>query len=124
MVDQKEYNTIDDYIEEQPEAVKKALRELRGCILQAVPDAIETFNYNIPAFTLIEGGKREHQIMLAGYAKHVGLYPHPSVIEQFSEQLSEYKTGKGSVQFPLDKPIPKKLVVEMVKYRLKLLNPK
>ena len=60
--------------------------------------------------------------MIAGYAKHVGLYPHPAVMEHFAEKLNAYKKGKGSVQFPIDKPIPKKLIIEMIKFRKKLID--
>jgi len=123
MMNNSRQNTlVDQYIESQPEPAKKALKELRTCILEAVPDAEELLNYNIPAFTLVKGGKRDQQIMIAGYAKHVGLYPHPVVMEYFSEELKEYKQGKGSVQFPLDKPLPKELIIRMVQYRKKLLD--
>lgn len=80
------------------------------------------FNYGIPAFSLIDGGKREEQIMIAGYKKHVGLYPHPTTMEHFDKELSVYKKGKGSVQFPLKEDLPKELVVEMVKYRYELIT--
>lgn len=80
------------------------------------------FNYNIPAFALIENGKREQQIMIAGYKTYVGLYPHPTTIEKFSKELSQYKKGKGSVQFPLNEPIPRELVIRMVKYRKELIT--
>jgi uncharacterized protein YdhG (YjbR/CyaY superfamily) len=71
---------------------------------------------------LVEGGKRDQQVMIAGYKKHVGLYPHPSVIEKFDKELEGYKKAKGSVQFPLDKPPPKDLIVRMIKYRAELLK--
>jgi len=116
------FKTVDEYIESQPDETKRALREVRACILQAAPNAIEMFNYNIHAFSLVEGGKREQQIMMAGYKNFVGFYPHPIVMEYFAAELEGYKKGKGSVQFPNDKPIPKKLVVRMVKYRMKLLK--
>ncbi|MBQ3300796.1 MAG: hypothetical protein IJH04_01350, partial [Eggerthellaceae bacterium] len=64
------------------------------------------------------GGKRDKQIMIAGYAQHVGFYPNPDMIDAFADQLTGYKLAKGSIQFPLSKPIPKALVVKMVKYRL------
>ena len=60
--------------------------------------------------------------MIAGYKNHVGLYPHPATMEKFEEELKDYKKGKGSVQFPLDKPIPKDLIIKMVEYRLSLIN--
>jgi uncharacterized protein YdhG (YjbR/CyaY superfamily) len=116
-----EYKTVDDYINSQPEGTKEALSTLKECILKAAPDAKELFNYNIPAFALVENGKREQQIMIAGYKKHVGFYPHPTTIEKFSDKLTPYKQGKGSIQFPVNKPIPCELIIEMVKYRRKLV---
>jgi len=115
-------NSVEDYFNSQPEKVKNTLLLIREYILTVVPEAEELFNYNIPAYTLVKGGKREQQIMIAGYKKHVGLYPHPSTMEKFEEELKDYKKGKGSVQFPLDKPIPKDLIIQMVKYRLSLIN--
>jgi uncharacterized protein YdhG (YjbR/CyaY superfamily) len=113
---------VDEYITNQPPETRQALELLRACIRQAAPHVTELMNYNIPAFALVEGGKREQQIMIAGYDKHVGFYPHPAVIEKFAEQLAEYKFAKGSVQFPLNKPLPRELVIKMVKYRLEQLN--
>ena len=118
----KTFKTIDDYINSQPEGAKKVLQELKECILKASPNAIELFNYNIPAFALVKGGKREQQIMMAGYKKHVGFYPHPTVMEKFDKELEGYKKGKGSVQFPIDKPLPKELIIKMVKYRVSLIT--
>lgn len=113
---------VDTYISAQPPETQRALEELRSYIWLAAPDSSELLNYNIPAFALVEGGKRDQQIMIAGYAKHVGFYPHPDVIEAFSDQLTGYEFAKGSIQFPVNKPIPKELVVEMVKHRLSQLN--
>lgn len=122
MSETNKFNSIEDYFNAQTKDAKKALIELKECILKIVPNATELFNYNIPAYSLIKGGKREQQIMIAGYKKHVGLYPHPTTMEKFDSELSDYKKGKGSVQFPLDKPIPKELVEKMIKYRLELLK--
>jgi uncharacterized protein YdhG (YjbR/CyaY superfamily) len=113
---------VDAYIAAQAPEVRRALEELRDCIRQAAPDAVEMMNYNIPAFALVEGGKRDQQVMIAGYAGHVGFYPSPEVIAAFAGQLSAYKSAKGSVQFPLKQPIPGALVVEMVKFRLSRLR--
>lgn len=113
---------VDEYILKQPFDTQRALKELRAIIWESAPYVSELINYNIPAFSLLEGGKREQQIMIAGYKKHVGLYPHPDVIDQFSAQLSDYKFAKGSVQFPLNKPIPKDLVVNMIKCRVSQLK--
>lgn len=122
MSEMKEYKSVEEYLSLQPEKTRNALIELRECIFEAAPDATELINYNIPAYSLIKGGNREHQIMIAGYAKHVGLYPHPSTMEKFDSELSEYKRAKGSVQFPLNKTLPKDLIVRMVKFRLELLT--
>jgi len=116
------FTNIDEYIESQPNETKRALRKVRTCILRAAPNALEMFNYNIPAFSLVEDGKREQQIMMAGYKNHVGFYPHPTIMKHFDAELKDYKKGKGSVQFPNDKPIPEKLIIKMVKYRMELLN--
>lgn len=113
------YKTIDDYIAHQPELAQKVLQELREIIKEAAPNAIEVLNYKIPAFTLVPNGKRDQQIMIAGYAKFVGFYPFPTTMEKFANQLKNYKQGKGSVQFPLNQPLPKALIIKMVKYRLK-----
>ena len=118
----KLFKSVEDYFNSYPINTKKALLEMKECILKMVPNAVELFNYNIPSYTLIEGGKREEQIMIAGYKNAVGFYPHPTTIEKFDLELSSFKKGKGSVQFPLDKPLPIELILEMVKYRLELLQ--
>jgi uncharacterized protein YdhG (YjbR/CyaY superfamily) len=122
MEDKRKINSVEEYFSSQPEKVRNALLSIRQCILTVVPEVKELLNYNIPAYALIEGGKREQQIMIAGYKNHVGLYPHPTTMEKFDEELKDYKKGKGSVQFPLDKPIPKDLIIKMVEYRLSLIN--
>ena len=121
MEDKKKFETVDDYFNSQPEKVKNALLELKDCILKVAPNAQEILNYNIPAYCLVKNGKREQQIMIAGYKNHVGLYPHPTTMEHFDNELSDYKKGKGSVQFPIDQPLPNDLIEKMVQYRLNLL---
>ena len=116
--------TAKEYFESQPEETRQALLELKECILKVAPNATELINYNILAYSLIKGGKREQQIMIAGYKKHVGFYPHPTTMEKFESELSGFKKGKGSVQFPLDKPLPKDLIEKMVTYRMKLIKEK
>ncbi len=111
------FETIDDYIDSQPKEAQKVLQELRSIIKEAAPEAIEILNYKVPSFSLVSGGKRDQQIMIAGYAKFVGFYPYPSTIEKFSDELKDYKHGKGSVQFPFNKPLPKDLISRMVKFR-------
>lgn len=111
------FETIDDYIANQPAAAQEVLQELRSIIREAAPDAIEVLNYKVPAFTLVPGGKRDQQLMMAGYTKFVGFYPFPTTMAAFSEELKGYKQGKGSVQFPLDQPLPKELISRMVRFR-------
>ncbi len=118
----KKFTSHEDYFHDQPEAARKLLHELKECILEMVPDTTEVMTYNVPAFTMIKGGKLEQQIMIAGFKKHVGLYPHPTTIEAFKEELKGFKTGEGTVQFPLDKPLPTELIKRMVKYRWELVQ--
>ncbi|PLW92205.1 MAG: hypothetical protein C0592_11995, partial [Marinilabiliales bacterium] len=101
----------------QPAEAQKILQELRSIIKEAAPDAVEVLNYKVPSFTLVPAGKRDQQIMMAGYAKFVGFYPFPTTMEKFADELKEFKQGKGSVQFPFNKPLPKDLIIRMVKYR-------
>lgn len=111
------FETVDDYINSQPHHVQIMLSELRNIIKEAAPEVEEILNYKVPSFTLVPSGKRDQQIMMAGYAKFVGFYPFPSTMAKFSNELKEYKQGKGSVQFPLNKPLPKNLIIKMVKFR-------
>lgn len=111
------FETIDDYILHQPKEVQKKLQELRNIIRETAPDCTEVLNYKVPSFTLVPGGKRDQQVMIAGYAKFVSLYPFPTTMEKFSKELSGYKQGKGSVQFPLDQPLPKALIKKMIRFR-------
>jgi len=117
-----QFKTAAAYFNAQLEKVKDALMVLKQCILTVNPNAKESLNYNIPAYALVAGGKRDQQVMIAGYKNHVGFYPHPTTIEKFDSALSEFKTGKGSVQFALDKPIPVELIEDMVSYRMHLLK--
>lgn len=117
-----QYKSVDQYFDAQQEATKEALLKLRAYILTAAPNATELLNYNILAYALVEGGKREQQVMIAGYRNAVGFYPHPTTMDAFAAELGEFKKGKGSVQFPLDRPLPKDLIIRMVGYRMSLLE--
>jgi uncharacterized protein YdhG (YjbR/CyaY superfamily) len=92
---------------------------LRKIIKKASPKAIELINYDIPAFALVEGGKRDKQIMIAGYKSFVGFYTGTNILDYFSSHLSDYTVGKASVQFPNNKPLPEKLIIEIVWYKQK-----
>lgn len=111
------FKNVDDYIAHQSESAQIMLKELRSIIKEAVPDAEEVLNYKIPSFTLVKNGKRDQQLMMAAYSKFISFYPFPTTMAKFSEELKEFKQGKGSVQFPLDKLLPKELILKMVKFR-------
>ncbi len=105
---------IDSYIAGYPEEVQAILQKVRATIQKDAPDAEETMNYGIPTFKL--NGNLVH---FGGFKHHIGFYPAPSGIKAFAEELSKYEGAKGSVQFPLDKPIPYALITKIVKYRVK-----
>lgn len=104
---------IDGYIAAYPKNVQKLLKQMRSIIKKAAPQAAETISYGIPTFTL--NGNLVHY---AGYKNHIGFYPAPSAIESFKNELSVYAGAKGSVQFPLDKPLPVELIREIVAFRI------
>ena len=106
--------TIDAYIAGFPREVQKMLREVRATIKKAAPDAAEAMKYCIPTFVL--NGNLVH---FAAFKQHIGFYPTPSGIEKFKDELSRYKGAKGSVQFPLDEPMPLKLIEKIVAFRVK-----
>jgi uncharacterized protein YdhG (YjbR/CyaY superfamily) len=105
--------TIDEYIAGFPADVQVILEKIRETIRRAAPTAQETINYAIPTFTL-----HGNLVHFAGFTKHIGFYPTPTGIEKFKNELSSYEMAKGSVQFPLDKPIPYDLITEIVEFRV------
>ncbi|UXP31244.1 DUF1801 domain-containing protein [Reichenbachiella agarivorans] len=104
---------IDQYILRFPEAVQRQLQEIRATIKAAAPEAEEKMSYAMPTF--FQYGNLVH---FAGYKHHIGFYPAPSGISHFLRELSPYKKAKGSVQFPLDQPLPHSLIASIVKFRL------
>jgi uncharacterized protein YdhG (YjbR/CyaY superfamily) len=104
---------IDEYIVGFPEDVQEILEKIRLTIRNAAPDAEETIKYQMPTFTL-----KGNLVHFAAYKNHIGLYPAPSGIEKFKDELSAYKGAKGSVRFPLNQPIPYNLIGEIVKFRV------
>ena len=110
----RQVKTIDEYINMFPEDVQRILNELRQTIRDAAPEAKETINYQMPTFTL--NGNLVH---FAAFKNHIGFYPTPTGIEAFKEDLSVYKGAKGSVQFPIDQPLPLSLIRRIVEYRVK-----
>ena len=106
---------IDEYIAGFPKDVQEKLEKIRMTIKKAAPDAEETISYKIPTFNL----KGKYLIYFAAYKKHIALYPAPIGIPEFKEEIVVYESGKGTLQFPLDKPIPFNLIRKIVKYRAK-----
>ena len=107
--------TMDEYIAGFPKEVQEILEKIRTTIRKAAPDAEETISYLIPTFTL----KGKYLIYFAAYKKHIGVYPVPAGDAKLNEELSVYRTGKGTLQFPLNKPIPYNLITKIVKLRVK-----
>lgn len=105
---------VDAYIASFPEETQKILEQVRSTIQKAAPTAVEKISYAMPTFTL-----NGNLIHFAAYKNHIGLYPAPQGIEAFKEELSAYKGAKGSVQFPLDKPMPLDLIARITAYRAK-----
>jgi len=105
---------IDEYIAGFPPGVQEILEKVRMTIREAAPDAEEAIKYQIPTFTL--NGNLVH---FAAFPKHIGFYPTPAGMEAFKDELSVYKGAKGSVQFPLDQPIPFDLISRIVAFRVK-----
>ena len=105
--------TIDEYIASFPKEVQAILEQVRATIREAAPDAEEAISYGIPTFRL----NKTYLVYFAGFKNHVGFYATPTGHEAFQEELSVFKQGKGSVQFPLNKPMPLDLIARIVQFR-------
>jgi uncharacterized protein YdhG (YjbR/CyaY superfamily) len=108
------FSSVDEYIGTFPKDVQKILEEVRRTIKAAAPDAREKISYQIAAFEL--NGK--NLIHFAGWKNHISMYPIPSGSEAFNNEVSKYAAGKGTLQFPLDKPLPLRLITKIVKLRI------
>lgn len=106
-------NNINEYIATFPDHVQKLLEQIRGIIQKAAPEATETISYAMPTFKL--NGILVH---FAAFQNHIGFYALPSGNEAFQKELSAYKTGKGSIQFPINEPLPEALITKIVKFRV------
>jgi uncharacterized protein YdhG (YjbR/CyaY superfamily) len=106
--------TIDEYIQAAPREAQKKLREMRACIRAAAPGAKEGLKWGMPAFSY-----RRILVTFAGFKKHIGFYPTPSAVTAFAKELSKFSTAKGSIQFPLEKPLPLSLVRKIATFRVK-----
>lgn len=111
----KSITNVDEYIAAFPGDVQKKLQQVRQTIKKAAPDAEECIGYGIPTYKL--NGNLVH---FGGFKNHIGFYPTPRGLAEFEKELSQYKGAKGSVQFPLDKPMPLDLIKRITLYRIKV----
>ena len=114
MATKRDFKSIDDYIATFPNNVHRILEEFRKAIREAAPEAQETISYQMPAFKL-----NGILVWFAAHKNHIGFYPRVSAIEAFKDKLSNYEVSKGTVQFPLNEPIPFDLIKEIVRFRVK-----
>lgn len=108
------FQTIDEYIKTFPKDIQKILESVRQTIKETAPDTEETISYQIPTFKL--NGNLVH---FAAFKNHIGFYPGSKAIKIFQKDLAKYKSSKGAVQFPIDKPMPLSLIQKIVKHRVK-----
>ncbi len=113
MLQQSPPGNIDEYISSFPKNIQSLLQELRNIIRKAAPEAEERISYKMPAFY-----QKGILVYFAAFKNHIGFFPTASGIAAFENELSEYKTSKGTIQFPLDKPLPPDLVSRIVKFRI------
>jgi uncharacterized protein YdhG (YjbR/CyaY superfamily) len=110
-----QFPDIDSYIASFPKETQVILEQLREAIRKAAPEAKETINYGMPTFTL-----KGNLVHFAAFKNHIGFYPTPAGIEEFKKELSVYKGAKGSVQFPIEDPLPLELITKIVKFRVRM----
>lgn len=110
-----ELTGVNEYIKDFPKDVQGLLEQIRTIITQSAPAAEESIAYGMPAYKLYG----RPLVYFAGFKNHIGFYAMPTGHAEFAKELSEYKQGKGSVQFPLDKPLPLQLIIKIVKFRAK-----
>lgn len=110
-----DFNSVDEYIQTFPKDIQSLLEKVRESIIKKAPEAVESISYGMPAYKT--HGKP--LVYFAGYKKHIGFYATPTGHKEFSHELSNYKQGKGSVQFPIDHPIPYWLIEQIVIFRAK-----
>jgi len=109
--------TVADYIDSAPKDAQKILREMRACIRKAAPDAVESLKWGMPAFSL-----QRILVTYAAFKHHIGFYPTPSAVKAFEMQLKQFKTATGSIQFPLDQPLPLTLIRKITLFRVRELR--
>jgi uncharacterized protein YdhG (YjbR/CyaY superfamily) len=112
--DQSKPTTVDDYIAAFPKETQALLEAMRKTIREAAPEAREVISYQMPTYKL-----KGNLVHFAGYKNHIGFYPGSGAIAAFQKEIASYKSAKGSVQFPIDKPLPLDLVAQIVRFRVK-----
>lgn len=103
--------TIQEYIERQPEEIQPYLQQINKAIQSAIPNATEKISWSMPTYW-----KKHNLIQFAAFKKHIGLYPGPAAVEAFADRLTEYKTSKGAIQMPYNKPMPLELIGEIARW--------
>jgi uncharacterized protein YdhG (YjbR/CyaY superfamily) len=109
----KAYSDVESYINDQPKQIQDSLQKLRATIIKAAPKAQELISYGMPAYKL-----HGALVYFGGFKNHISFFPVSSGVAHFADQLKKYKTAKGTIHFPFDKPIPVKLVTDIVKFRV------
>lgn len=107
--------SINEYIAGFPKETQKVLEEVRAIIKDTAPHAKETISYAIPTFTV----NKKYLVYFAGYKSHISLYPAPAGNASFEKEIGSYRSGKGTLQFPIGKPLPVDLIRKIVKFRMK-----
>ncbi len=116
-MDKTIFRSVDEYIKTFPKDIQSILEKMRQTVKKAAPGVVEAISYQMPTFKL--NGKA--LVYFAAFKSHIGFYPIPSGVEAFKKELSPYKKGKGSVQFPMDQPMPYDLVRRIVRFRAEQL---
>jgi uncharacterized protein YdhG (YjbR/CyaY superfamily) len=106
--------SITEYIDAAPQEAQKKLREMQACIRKSAPGATESLKWGMPAFSY-----RRILVTFAAHKTHIGFYPTPSAVSAFATELSKFVTAKGSIQFPLDKPLPRPLIRKITAFRVR-----
>lgn len=114
MSSKRAFQTVDEYINSQPAEIQVLLQQIRSAIKDVAPDAEEVISYQMPAFK-----QGSVLVWYAAFKNHIGFFPKTSVMTEFKDKLAPYKTSKGTIQFPYDKPLPLDLIKEIVQFRLK-----
>jgi len=114
MESSRKFKTVDEYIASFPDDVRAILEKFRGIVRGAAPEAEERISYGMPAYKL-----RHNLVYFAAHTNHIGLYPTPLATGVFAKELAPYESGKGSIKFPFDKPIPYDLIRRIVEFRVR-----